>query len=347
MSFSKPVRRIAIVGTGVIGASWAAQYLARGFDVIATDPAPNAEGTLRKYIYEAWPALTDIGLSPGASRDRLAFTSTMKKALAQADFVQENGPERPDFKIKLFADMDDATPPDSIIASSSSGLTMTVIQSDCKRPERCVIGHPFNPPHIIPLVEVVGGAKTSPDAIQQAMAFYASIGKKPIYLRKEFPGHVANRLQAALYREVLYLIQQGVLTVAEADDAVSYGPGLRWGVMGPSLLWHLGGGPGGIQHFMEHLMDPLTGLMKTLGNPDVTDELKQTIIEGVLHEAGNRSVDQLAQEENEALLGLLKLRAKNGEAAVASKTTVRTKKPTVSKTSRGGSNSKTESKEGL
>ena len=346
MSFSKPVRRIAIVGTGVIGASWSAQYLARGFDVIATDPAPNAEANLRNYVDEAWPVLTDIGLSPGATRDRLAFTSTMKKALAQADFVQENGPERPDFKIKLFADMDDATPPDSIIASSSSGLTMTVIQSGCKRPERCVIGHPFNPPHIIPLVEVVGGAKTSSEAIQQAMAFYASIGKKPIYLRKEFPGHVANRLQAALYREVLYLIQQGVLTVAEADDAVSYGPGLRWGVMGPSLLWHLGGGPGGIQHFMEHLMDPLTGLMKALGNPEVTDELKQTIIEGVLHEAGNRSVDQLAQEENEALVGLLKLRAKNGEAALASKT-VRTKKPEVAKSSRGGSNSKTESKEGL
>jgi 3-hydroxyacyl-CoA dehydrogenase len=322
MSFNKPVRRIAIVGTGVIGASWVAQYLARGFEVIATDPAPNAEANLRKYVEEAWPALTDIGLSPGASRDRLVFTSTMNKALGQADFVQENGPERPDFKIKLFAEIDDATPPDSIIASSSSGLTMTVIQSNCKRPERCIIGHPFNPPHIIPLVEVVGGAKTSPEAIQQAIAFYASIGKKPIYLRKEFPGHVANRLQAALYREILYLIQQGVLTVAEADDAVSYGPGLRWGVMGPSLLWHLGGGPGGIQHFMEHLMDPLTGLMKALGNPEVTDELKQTIIEGVLHEAGNRSVDQLAQEENEALVGLLKLRAKNDEAALASQTPV-------------------------
>jgi 3-hydroxyacyl-CoA dehydrogenase len=270
MSFRNPVRRIAIVGTGLIGASWAAQYLARGFDVIATDPAPNAEANLRKYVDEAWPALTDIGLSPGAARKRLVFTSNMKEALSTADFVQESGPERPDFKIKLFADMDDATPPDSIIASSSSGLTMTVIQSGCKRPERCVIGHPFNPPHIIPLVEVVGGARTSPEAIQQAMSFYSSIGKKPIYLRKEFSGHVANRLQAALYREVIYLIEQGVLSVADADDAVSWGPGLRWGVMGPSLLWHIGGGPRGIQHFMEHLMDPLTGLMKALGNPEVT-----------------------------------------------------------------------------
>jgi 3-hydroxyacyl-CoA dehydrogenase len=318
MSSGKPVRRIAIVGTGVIGASWAAQYLARGFDVIATDPAPNAEANLRKYVDEAWPALTDIGLSPGASRDRLSFTTNMKEALSQADFVQENGPERPDFKMKLFADMDDATPPDSIIASSSSGITPSVIQSKCKRPERILIGHPFNPPHIIPLVEVVGGTKTSPEAIRQAMAFYASIGKKPIYLRKELPGHVANRLQAALYREMVYLIGQDVLSVEEADVAVSYGPGLRWGVMGQSLQWHLGGGPGGIKHFMEHLMDPLVGMMKSLGNPEVTAEVKQTIIEGVLREAGDRSVEQLAQEENRVLVGLLKLRTATGGASGAS-----------------------------
>src|ERR1700753_1420947 len=217
MSFNKPIHRIAIVGTGVIGASWAAEYLARGFDVIATDPGPNAETNLRKYIDEAWKDLTNIGLSKGASRDRLTFTKDSKEALSKADFVQENGPERPDFKMKLFADMDDATPPDSIIASSSSGITPSVIQSKCKRPERILIGHPFNPPHIIPLVEVVGGTKTSPEAIRQAMAFYASIGKKPIYLRKELPGHVANRLQAALYREILHLIEQGVLSVEETD----------------------------------------------------------------------------------------------------------------------------------
>src|SRR3954464_3496658 len=187
MSYNKPIRRIAIVGAGVIGASWAAEYLARGFDVITTDPGPNAEANLRKYVDEAWKDLTNIGLSKGASRDRLSFTTDMKKALSQADLVQENGPERPDFKMKLFADMDDATPPDSIIASSSSGITPSVMQAKCKRPERVPVGHPFNPPHIIPLVEVVGGAKTSPEAIQAAMAFYASIGKKPIQLRKELP----------------------------------------------------------------------------------------------------------------------------------------------------------------
>src|ERR1700693_5502058 len=239
MSYNKPIKRIAIVGTGVIGASWAAEYLARGFDVIATDPAPNAEANLRKYIDEAWKDLTNIGLSKGASRDHLTFTTDMKEALSKADFVQENGPERPDFKMKLFADMDDAAPIDSIIASSSSGITPSVMQTKCKHPERVLVGHPFNPPHIIPLVEVVGGTKTSPEAIQQAMAFYASIGKKPIQLRTELPGHVANRLQIALYKEVLYLIQEEVLSVADVDDAVCWGPGLRWGIMGPNLQFHL------------------------------------------------------------------------------------------------------------
>src|SRR5207245_11010278 len=151
MAYDKTIRRIAIVGTGTIGASWAALYLARGFDVVATDPAPNAEANLRKDVDEAWKVLTSIGLSAGASRNRLAFTTDMKKALSAADFVQENGPERPDFKMKLFADMDDATPPDSIIASSSSGITPSVMQSKCARPERCLVGHPFNPPHVIPL----------------------------------------------------------------------------------------------------------------------------------------------------------------------------------------------------
>jgi 3-hydroxyacyl-CoA dehydrogenase len=319
MGFDKAIHRIAIVGTGVIGASWAAQYLARGFDVIATDPAPNAEANLRQYVDEAWPALEKMGLSPGASRERLTFTANMKEALSQADLVQENGPERPDFKIKLFADMDAATPPDSLIASSSSGITASVMQSQCQHPERIVIGHPFNPPHIIPLVEVVGGTKTAPEAVQRAIEFYASIGKKPIHLHKELPGHVGNRLQAALYKEVMFLIQQGVLSVSDADDAVSYGPGLRWGVMGPSLQWHLGGGPGGIKHFMEHLMPGLESMIKTLGNPEITDELKQIIVDGVSRVAGNRSVDQLAQTENGELLGLIQLRAKNGNGSESPK----------------------------
>src|ERR1700750_2513902 len=217
MAKNKQIRNVAIVGTGVIGASWAALYLARGLNVTATDPAPNAEANLRRYIDAAWKDLTIIGLSPNASRDHLKFTTDLKKALENADLSQENGPERKDFKIKLFADLDAATRPDAIIASSSSGLTMSTMQSACKHPERCVIGHPFNPPHMIPLVEVVGGAQTSPETIHRAIEFYASIGKRPIPLRKEVVGHVANRVQAALYREVVYLIEQGVLDVADSD----------------------------------------------------------------------------------------------------------------------------------
>ena len=312
MSSNKSIHRIAIVGTGTIGASWTAHYLARGFDVVATDPGPNAEANLRKYVDDAWDLLETTGLSAGASRDRLSFTTNQSDALAKADFVQENAPEREDFKIKLFAELDDATPEDSIIASSSSGIPMSTIQSKCKRPERCVIGHPFNPPHIVPLVEVVGGTKTSPDAIKQAMAFYASIGKKPVLLHKELRGHVANRLQAALYKEVLYLIQLGALSVEDADAAVCFGPGLRWGVMGPSLQWHLGGGAGGIQHYMDTLFTGLTHLMESLEMPDITDELKKTIVDGVLAEAGDRTLDQLAQDENEVMLAAMKLRDQHG-----------------------------------
>ena len=304
------IRNVAIVGTGLIGASWAAQYLASGLDVIATDPAPNAEANLRKCVDEAWKLLTVIGLASGASRDRLTFTPDMKQALSNADFVQESVPERLVLKAKVFAQMDELTPPESILASSASGITMNIIQSGCKHPERCVIGHPFNPPHVIPLVEVVGGAKTAEAAIERAMTFYASIGKKPIRLRKALPGHVGNRLQAALYREVLYLIQQGVVTVEDADIAVCYGPGLRWGVMGPSLQWHLGGGPGGIHHFVEHFMEGFVGQMKKLEMPDVTPALMQTVIDGVLKEADGQSVEQLAQAENQVVLELLALRAK-------------------------------------
>jgi carnitine 3-dehydrogenase len=314
----RPVRRIAIVGTGTIGAGWATHYLARGFDVVATDPAPGAETALRAFVEAAWDAVTTLGLSPGASPDRLSFTADMRTAVAGADFVQENAPERPQFKVKLFAALDDAAPPDTIIASSTSGITMSVIQTACRHPERTVIGHPFNPPHLIPLVEVVGGKETSADTIEATMSFYAAVGKRPIHLRKELPGHVANRLQAALYREVVSLIEQDVLDVADADDAVSWGPGLRWGVMGPNLLWHLGGGEGGIHHFMDHLMGPMAeGMWPTLGHPQMTAELEQKIIDGVVHEAGGRSIDELAAQRDAMLLALQAVRARYERTADA------------------------------
>jgi len=322
MGKSKEIRNVAIVGTGVIGASWAALYLARGLNVVATDPAPDAEANLRKYVDEAWKDLTVIGLSPNASRDHLRFTTDMNQALADADLVQENGPERKDFKVKLFTDMDAATRPDAIIASSSSGLTMSTMQSNCKHPERCVIGHPFNPPHVVPLVEVVAGEKTSPETVERALSFYSSIGKKPIHVRKEVVGHVANRLQAALYREVVYLIEQGVLDVSDSDAAVCWGPGLRWGVMGPNLLFHLAGGPGGIQHFMDHLSGPVASWWKDLGTiTEFSPEVKQTIIEGVTKEANGRSIEELEHERDSMLLELLATRSKGEEKAQAASPT--------------------------
>lgn len=307
------IRTVAIVGTGLIGASWAAQYLASGLEVIATDPAPNAEAALRKSVDDAWALLTTFGLAAGASRDRLKFTAEINEAVSEADFVQESVPERLMLKARVFAQMDEVARPETILASSASGLTVDAIQSSCKQhPERCLLGHPFNPPHIMPLVEVVGGARTSESAIERAMAFYASIGKKPIRLRKAVPGHVGNRLQAALYREILYLIQQGVLSVEDADLAVSYGPGLRWAVMGPSLQWHLAGGPGGVENFVKQFMDGFAGLMKKLEMPEVNPELMQTLINGVLKEANGQSVAQLAEAENKLLLQFLALRAKEG-----------------------------------
>ncbi|MEH2560575.1 3-hydroxyacyl-CoA dehydrogenase NAD-binding domain-containing protein [Bradyrhizobium sp. AZCC 2289] len=311
MTVTKPIHRIAIVGTGVIGASWTALFLAKGLQVTATDIAPNAEAALVQFVENAWPALKRLGLSPGASQSNLKFTADLAAALDGADFVQENGPERLDFKRKLYGQLDELLSPDAIIASSSSGLKMSEIQSGAAlHPERCVIGHPFNPPHLIPLVEVVGGKKTSEQSIRRAMEFYTSIGKKAVRLNKELPGHVANRLQGALAREVYHLVAEDVLSAADVDDALSWGPGLRWGIMGNMMLNHLGGSPGGIEHFFQQFAGPMTTSWKALGSPVLTPELQKKLIDGVRAEVGSRTIPELEAERDEILLGLLELRAK-------------------------------------
>src|SRR6201998_3271621 len=311
MTDTKPIRRIAIIGTGVIGASWTALFLAKGRQVVATDVAPNAEASLRKFVETAWPALKRLGLSPAASQSNLKFTAAIAQALAGADLVQENGPERIDFKQKLYGQLDELLPPDVIIASSSSGLTMSEIQKGAaSHPERCVIGHPFNPPHLIPLTEIVGGAKTSEATIQRVAEFYSSIGQKTVRVNKEMPGHVANRLQSALAREVYYLVAEGVVSAADVDTALSWGPGLRWGVMGNMMLNHLGGGPGGIEHFFQQFAGPMTAWWKTLGVPVLTPEVQKKLVDSVHAEAGSRSINELASERDEVLLGLLELRNK-------------------------------------
>jgi len=316
MTDTKPIRRIGIIGTGVIGASWTALFLAKGLKVVATDVAPNAEAALRKFVETAWPALKRLGLSPEASQSNLWFTPALAQAVANADLVQENGPERIDFKQKLYGQLDQMLPPDVIIASSSSGLTMSEIQKGApSHPERCVIAHPFNPPHLIPLVEIVGGAKTSEATIQRAAEFYTSIGQRTVRLNKEMPGHVANRLQAALGREVYHLVAEGVVSAADVDTALAWGPGLRWGIMGNMMLNHLGGGPGGIEHFFQQFTGPMTAWWKTLGSPVLTPEVQKKLIDSVHAEVGSRSIAELEAERDEILLGLIELRTKRPQTA--------------------------------
>jgi 3-hydroxyacyl-CoA dehydrogenase len=324
MTDTKPIRRIAIIGTGVIGASWTALFLAKGLQVVATDIAPNAEAALRKFVESAWPALERLGLSPGASQSNLKFTAALAQAVVGVDLVQENGPERIDFKQKLYGQLDELLPPNVIIASSSSGLTMSEIQKGAaSHPERCVIAHPFNPPHLVPLVEIVGGAKTSEATIERVAEFYTGLGKQAVRLRKEVPGHVANRLQAALAREVYYLVAEGVVSAADVDTALCWGPGLRWGIMGNMMLNHLGGGPGGIEHFFQQFTGPMTAWWKVLGQPVLTPEVQKKLIDSVHAEVGSRSIAELEAQRDEVLLGLIELRTKADKTPATPKAAAR------------------------
>jgi carnitine 3-dehydrogenase len=308
------VQRVAVVATGVIGASWAAYFLARGLDVDATDPSPGAEQRLRDAVQGHWSVLTQQGLAVGASMQRLCFHVQMESALERADFVQESGPERLDFKIELFRRMDAAAPAHAILASSSSGLSVTAMQSACGQPERVVLGHPFNPPHMIPLVEVGGGQRTSPQAIADAMDFYAAIGKRPIYVKREIKGHIANRLQAALWREAFHLVSEGVASVTDIDTAIAHGPGLRWALMGPFMNLHLSGGDGGIAHVLDHLGGPIEDWWRDLGAPSMSADLQRQVVEGVARELGQRSTDDLVRARDALLIDLL--RAKQASSAL-------------------------------
>ena len=303
------IRHVAVVGTGVIGASWAAFFLARGLDVTATDPAPGAEQRLREAVQRHWPTMQRMGLADGASPERLRFDAELERALDGCDFVQESGPERADFKADLYARMDAATPPQVLLASSSSGLPVSGMQVRCKTPQRVVLGHPFNPPHLIPLVEVGGGDATSPDSIQRAMDFYAALGKRPIHVRREIAGHIANRLQAALWREAFHLVEQGVASVSDIDTAIAHGPGLRWALMGPFRNLHLSGGQGGMQHLLEHLGGPIESWCRDLGNPAMTATLKDSVVQGVAEARGMRREEELERTRDELLTDLIRAKA--------------------------------------
>ena len=299
--------RLAIIGTGVIGSGWAAHFLRNGMTVTAYDPAPDAETRLRKKIESVWPTLTRIGLHPDASPDKLRFVHTLESAVADAEFIQENVPERLPLKIATLTAIDAAAPPDSLIASSTSGYGMTEMAIHVRHPERCVVAHPFNPPYLMPVVEVVAGAQTSPEFHQRAVDIYRATGKQPLKLTKEIPGFVADRIMEAVWREILHMIDHDMATVEEIDMSVRYGPGLRWAMMGPLTVLHLGGGEGGMAHLIHQFGPSLQSPWTFLEAPELTDELAQKVIEGCNRLTGGLPIPELEAERDELLLRLLEL----------------------------------------
>ena len=300
------IETVAVIGAGTIGSSWVSYFLSRGCKVKVWDPADSFEKRTRSFITSVWPILETIGLSKNADINQVLFCSYMEDALCGASFVQENAPEDAKIKSSLIADMDYLLPREIVISSSSTALTVTEFQGETNFPERVVLGHPFNPPHLMPLVEVGGGKKTANWAVDRAMEFYESVGKTPIRLKAEIPGHLANRLQAAVYREAVHLVAEGYATVSDIDKAMANGPGLRWSFMGPHMTYHLGGGAGGISQYFDSLGASQESRWSSLGKPKLTDEVKEKIIKGVRSEAAGRTIDELSKARDEVLVNILK-----------------------------------------
>jgi carnitine 3-dehydrogenase len=296
------IKRVAVIGCGTVGASWAALFLGHGLDVAAYDPSPGAEDRLQSFVDHALDQLAELGTR---EKGELRFSGDLTDVLGAADFVQENVPEDEALKRRTLADIDALTTEGVIVASSTSALLRSSIVAECKTPHRFIVAHPFNPPHLVPLVELIGEDES---IVQQAAEFYRTIGRRPVILRREMPGHIANRLSSALYREAVYLVEQGVASVADIDAALCNGPGLRWAVMGPHMTYHLGGGPGGIEHYLSHLGPSQVRRWASLGNPTLSPEVQKQIVEGVAEEAGDRSIQELEERRNRALLEILKSR---------------------------------------
>lgn len=308
------VRTVAIVGTGVIGGGWAAHFLRMGYDVVAWDPGPGAAERLTALVEGAWPALQRLGLRDGASTDRLRFAGSLAEAAGAAQFVQESAPEVLDTKIELLAEIDAVTPPDVVIGSSTSGFMMSDMAVRAKTPGRFVVGHPFNPPYLIPLVEIVGGRDTDPAAVTWAERFYSATGKVCLTMDREVPGFVGNRLQEALWREALHMIDSGQATVQQIDDSIAYGPGLRWALMGPMLTFHLAGGQGGMAHMLDHFGPALQEPWTRLTAPELTPRLRDLVVGGVGESVGDVAVPQLERRRDEFLADLLMLLDKHRRA---------------------------------
>ena len=299
------VRSITCIGGGVIGAGWAAGFLAKGYDVVVQDINAEAEGQMRRIIDSAWISLEVMGLAEGASRDRVRFTTDLDDAVSNADFVQESGPERVDIKQDMYAAMDAAMPNDVVIASSTSGLLMSHIQAKSGNPSRMVLGHPFNPPYLMPLVEVVGGKQTDDSAVDWACDFYRVAGKHALKMDREVLGHIADRLQQAMWNEIVYMVDADEATPEQIDDSIIYGFGPRLAIMGYCLLFHLAGGQGGMRHFLKHFAPSVSDDWTRLPSPPITDELVEKFAAGAVRLQGDRSVEELQQLRDEALVGFL------------------------------------------
>jgi carnitine 3-dehydrogenase len=300
------VRTVTCVGSGVIGGGWVAYFLARGYHVVAWDPAEDAQTRLRHLVRQAWPALTELGLSEGASQDNLVVEHELASACARADFVQESAPEDLELKRTLLADIDAVTPADIVISSSTSGFAMTEMQDKCVQPERTVVGHPFNPPYLIPLVEVVGGTQTAADVVEWTAAFFRHAGKSVIKMDREVPGFIANRLQEALWREALHMVAAGEATVEQIDLSITDGPGLRWPIHGPMLTFHLAGGQGGMAHMLDHFGPSLQSPWTRLEATELTPELRQAVVDGCEREADGRTIDDLVAERDRGVIAILR-----------------------------------------
>jgi len=307
----KDVQAVAIVGAGVIGAGWAAHFLRMGYDVVAWDPAPGAAERLTALVDAAWPVLERLGVHRAASPDRLRFAGSLAEAAAAAEFVQESTPEILDAKIALLAEIDAATQPDVVISSSTSGFRMSDMAASTKAPGRFVVGHPFNPPYLMPLVEIAGGRDTDPATVTWAEQFYACAGKTCLTLPREVPGFVGNRLQEALWREALHMIDSGQATVQQIDDSITYGPGLRWALMGPMLTFHLAGGEGGMMRMLDHFGPALLEPWTRLTAPELTPRLRDLVVAGVEESIGDVPVRQLERQRDDFLADLLLLLEKH------------------------------------
>ena len=303
----RAVKRVGIIGAGTIGASWAAHFLARGMDVQVWDPAPEGASRAAQFVADAWPALQRLGLVAGADQARLQHCEDVQSALDRVQFVQESAPENMPVKLALYDSIDAALPEDAVLASSTSGLLLSELQAGRSGRARYVLGHPFNTPHLIPLVEVLGGSETATQAVDWAIDFYNAHGKTAIRLNKEVPGHLVNRLQAAVWREAIDAVVSGVASVEDVDKAIAYGPGLRWALMGPHQIFHLAGGPGGMANFLEHFGPNIEDWWRDMRDVTLTPEVKAAIIDGIEAESAGRSVESLAAERDTRLVDLLEL----------------------------------------